>query len=144
MNLGNKDVNRSDEVKYREPPTPYSEITLKSADRAWQNRSTGVTLSYLSVCRDNADPDLEVLRDNTLRGIESLKLEKDEKVTYNGREGLRSYATGSLDGIKVAMRLLIFKKNFCNYTISMVGVQGRLSVSDEAVFTQFLEGFVAP
>lgn len=144
VNLGNKDVSRSTEVRLSEPSNSYVSIALKAADRAWQSKSTGTTLSYMSVCNDAADPSLEALRGSTLRGIEQLKIENEERPTYNGRDSLRTKASGSLDGIKVVIRTMIFKKNFCNYTISMVGLESRFSQNDENVFNVFLEGFVAP
>lgn len=143
VKLGNEDVTKSSTVQVKKPTAPFESISLKNADQAWQNKRTGTTLSYLSICNDTNDPTLESLRDSTLRGLENITVQKEEVVPYNKREGLKSEVSGQLDGVKVVVKLMIFKKNFCSYTISMVGIQGKYN-SDATQFDSFVEGFVAP
>ena len=143
VKLGNEDVTKSGSVHYNKPAAPFENITLKNADHAWQNKQTGSTLSYLSICNDTSDPTLESLRNSTLRGIEVTKIDKEDTIPFNSREALKSDVLGQLDGVKVIVKLLIFKKNFCSYTISMVSIQGK-SLTDSQEFERFIQGFTAP
>lgn len=143
VKLGGSEVKKSSQVQFDPPSRSFASIILPHADSAWQNNKTGTTLSFISTCNDSSDPSLVSMRDSALRGLEELKLIKDEALTYNGREALRTEASGQLDGVKVEVRLMHFKKNFCDYTISMVGVQDKVK-EDVSVFDNFLRGFKAP
>lgn len=142
VKLGNEDVAKSKKIDFTPPSQPFTDVSLKNADRSWQNPSTGTTLSYLSICNDTSDPSVESIRDTTLHGLENSKIEKEELIPYNAREALKSDISGQLDGVKVRVKLLIFKKNFCNYTISMVAIQNKMS-TDSEVFENFIKGFKA-
>lgn len=144
VNLGNKDIAKSQTVRFKAPDRPYESIDLKSADKAWQSQNTGSTISYLSVCNDPSDPSLEALRDGTLRGIDNLNVEKESRWDFNAREALRTKATGRLDGVKIKIDLVTFKKNYCNYTLSLVGVESRFGSTDQQQFDRFVGEFTAP
>ena len=143
VKIATNDGHKQSELSFQAPASPFESISLDNADKAWQNKKTGSTLSYLSQCKDNADPSLESLRDTTLRGLDSVEILKDEKMSYNGREAVKTQVKGKLDGVSVLVRLLIFKKNFCRYTISMVGVESHVD-SDVQIFETFLGKFEAP
>ncbi len=143
VKLGNENVSKSATVRFDKPAKPFEVIALKNADESWQNKNTGTTISYLSICNDTSDPTLQSLRDSTVRGIEEADIEKENMIPYNNRQALRSDISGHLDGVKVMVKLLIFKKNFCNYTISMVGIQSKYE-SDSVEFEKFIKGFIAP
>lgn len=143
VNLGNEKIAKSKSVDYKSPGKPFESIDIKNADKAWKNPETGTTLSYLSICNDPADPTLASLRDSTIAGIEELKTLSEEVVSFNGRQAIKTSATGQLDGVKILIKLLIFKKNNCNYTISLVGVQDKAE-KDLEKFDIFTNGFSAP
>lgn len=143
VSIGNKNMRKSSSVEFVAPKKPFEKIDLKSADQAWQNRQTGTTLSYLSVCNDASDPSLDALRSSTLQGLEELSIKSENKFQYNSREAIKSEVSGKLDGVEVVVKMVIFKKNYCNYTISMVGLKGK-SESDFVVFDDFTTGFRAP
>lgn len=144
VNLGNKNQKKSDYVRYRSPSSPYKDIRIESSDFAWQNNDNGTTLSYLSVCNDPADPSLDSMKTTSLRGFDSLVLNSDEEMTYNERLGKKVSADGTLDGVPVTIRLLVFKRNFCSYTISMVGVKKNFNSTDQTTFDNFIGSFKTP
>lgn len=143
VKLGNEDIKKSNQVQYVSPSEKFRPIELKNADKAWQNKNTGTTLSFLSVCDDTADPSIESLQSSTLRGLDQVQVNSSDTQKYNNREAVRTVATGKVDGVSVQLLLMIFKKNSCNYTVSMVGLVEKID-TDKNEFDKFLEGFVAP
>lgn len=144
VNLGNKNQKKSDYVRYRSPALPYKDIRIESSDFAWQNSENGTTLSFLSVCHDPADPSLASMKDTSLRGFDNLSINQDEELTFNDRQAKKVSADGALDGVPVTIRLLIYKKNYCNYTISMVGVKKQFNNTDHNTFESFIGSFKTP
>lgn len=144
VNLGNKGQAKNGYVRYDSPDSPYQDIRIPSADFAWQNSKNGTTLSYLSVCHDPGDPSLESMKDSSLRGFDGIVTTKEEESNFNDRQAKKITADGTLDGIPVTIRLMLFKRNYCSYTISMVGVKKHFSELDQKTFDNFLSSFKTP
>lgn len=130
------------DVKYDNPAAPYSEIKVNTADKAWLSSSTGNTISFLSECNSSEDPSLEELANDNLGVLDNLKILKSDKGEFNGREALFTIAQGDVDGVLVGTRLVIFKKNGCNYTLSYGGVWKTFE-SERKVFDGFVSSFKA-
>ncbi|MCB0412192.1 MAG: hypothetical protein KDD22_06670 [Bdellovibrionales bacterium] len=143
VNLGNSQGEKASGIKYSEPADPFDDQNLPYVDEAWTNPKTGNTISFLSDCNSSTDPSLKDLRDSTLSGLKSLNLQSSEEITYNGRAGLRSLATGSLDGVDSKVDLLVFKKNNCIYFLTYTGVPLQFNV-DHMEFERFVKEFNAP
>lgn len=144
VNLGNNSPTKNTYVRFASPKAPYTDIRIESADSAWQNSQTGTTLSYLSVCKDTSDPSLSSMQISSLKGFDNLAVQSEETIPFNEREGRKVVADGSLDGVPVTIRLLLFKKNNCNYTLSMVGTKKRFNDFDQKSFDDFTASFRAP
>ncbi|WP_413575972.1 hypothetical protein ACLVWU_16430 [Bdellovibrio sp. HCB290] len=131
------------DVEFSEPGSPYSSFKSKNADRAWQSSKTGNTISFLSECGSNADPSLQTLETESLSAINKLEILKTETKTFNGRESRQTISAGTIDGVPVALALVVFKKNGCNYTLSYGGVEKQFN-SELPVFEKFKADFKAP
>ncbi|WP_413582664.1 hypothetical protein [Bdellovibrio sp. HCB288] len=131
------------DVEFSEPGSPFKTFKTKNVDRAWQSAKTGNTISYLSECGSNADPSLQTLETESLSAINKLEILKQETTTYNGREARQSVSAGTVDGVPVALALVVFKKNGCNYTLSYGGVEKQFN-SEFPVFEKFKAEFKAP
>lgn len=143
VNLPSGGGKKADKVDFVVPVKPFGDITIAGVDRAWLSARTGNTISYLSDCGGKSDPALERMRDEALGAFSDSEILEESRLDYNGREALGTTAKGRLDGVPVQIRLILFKKNGCQYTLSYGGVQKNFA-DEESVFQNFTEGFKAP
>ena len=136
-------ITSAKDVTYNAPNGAFNEIKAKNADKTWQSQKTGNTISYLSECGNNADPSLQSIETESLSAISKLEVLKSETTSFNGREARQSITTGTVDGVPVAMSLVIFKKNGCNYTLSYGGLEKQFNL-EQAEFEKFKQSFKAP
>lgn len=143
VNIGGSTAQKSSGVTVSEPAAPFARMTSKQADSAWQSRTTGNTISYLSTCNDAADPTLETAFNELTSSLESPRTLRSETKTFNGREALSAEVAGLVDGVKTRVAVMIFKRNRCLYSLSFVGVEKNFD-SERGRFQSFLDGFKAP
>lgn len=143
VNLGGGKTTTAQGVSYNQPQKPFEEIKLQDADHAWQNKTSGNTISYLSTCNDPADPGLKAARGDFLASLNGLKIISESESEFNGREALATVAEGSVDGVKTRLDLLLFKKNNCLYTLSYVALAKSYEADREA-YNDFAQSFKAP
>lgn len=130
-------------MTYTEPGKPFAEIKGGSADSAWQSEVTGNTISFISECGGANDPGLKQLEGESLSALGKLKIEDSLSATFSGRESLMTVATGEVDGVPVKTKLVIFKKNGCNYTLSYGGVEKKFA-AELGYFDKFVQSFNVP
>ncbi len=130
-------------IIYVEPTKPFESIKSDGADKVWLSKKTANTIAYLTECESPNDPGLKQLESEYLNALGKLEITKSETSTFNGRESLSTSANGEIDGINVQVKLLIFKKNNCNYTLSYSGVKKKFD-SELKYFDQFVESFKVP
>lgn len=141
---GNDDpVTKNTAIHYEHPGQPYERISVSSADLVWQSKKTGNTIAVNSLCQKYQDVSLKALGENILEGIDNLKIENSQTLTFDGREAERISAQGTTDGIPIAIRLLILKKNGCTYDLAYIARKTSFG-SEEEIFEQFLKRFHAP
>ena len=143
VSVGGPKSERSKGVKVSTPSEPFKSIDGARADGAWENPHTGNSISYLSVCNDPSDPSLESASQELFSDLKKLVVIKQIPTTFGGREALDSEVEGKVEGIATRVRAVVFKKNGCLYTLSLVGVASKFD-EDRSRFTAFLEGFEAP
>ncbi len=134
---------RANGVVVREPRKPFTSADRPEVDAAWINKNNGNLISYLTDCNDPSDPPLNQIVGGALSGLAELKVNSDERVTVQGREGRRVYATGKVDGVLSEIDLLAFKRNHCIYILTYLGVQKSFN-EDRDAFNAFISGFRAP
>jgi hypothetical protein len=142
VNVGPKQPKKSENVSFIAPASPYKEIRADNADKIWQSSKTGNTISYLSECNMTVDPTLQVIETEFLSALNSLVINKSEQRSFNEREAKVTNAFGKVDGVDVAISILVFKKNNCNYTISYVGKKTGFE-PELSIFENFLKNFRA-
>lgn len=142
VNFGPKKPEHSKGVEFSPPGNPFQAIVGK-ADRAWQNKENGNSISFLSSCDDPADPALDIVMQDLFADMKDLKVLKSENTTFNGRASLSSEVEGMVDGVPTRVHAVVFKKNNCLYTLSYIGV-AKAYGQDRDRFEQFLKGFKAP
>ena len=143
VNLDSGVTKKAEKIELTEPTLNFVKIKNKTVDQAWQNVKNGNTIAYLSECNSKSDPTLKTLQDENLSALTNIEIIDSKELTFNDREALLTTANGLVDGVGIRIRLLIFKKNGCNYTVSFVG-RKKFFLADEMSFSKFIEGFKAP
>lgn len=134
---------KSTDMVFNTPAAPFEELKSESADKVWLSTKTGNTISFLSECENMADPSLKQLENDSLSALGNPQIESTSPMSYNGREAVQTTATGSVDGVAIKLKLLVFKKNNCSYTLSYAGVAKNFS-SELKRFDDFVKDFKVP
>lgn len=142
VNLPTTTGKKADGVAATAPAAPFHDMA-SSADKAWISEKTGNTISYISECGSKADPSLQQLRDESMNALVNAKISDEKTFAYNGREALEATGSGTVDGVAVTLRLVVLKKNGCQYTLSYGGVSKGFE-AETSHFKNFVEGFKAP
>lgn len=134
---------RAQEVQYSAPSAPFSILESGAADKAWLSGQTGNTISYLSDCAAKVDPELDQILDDTAQILESPAITERSSLQFNGRAARAALVDGKMDGVPVRLKLLVFKKNDCSYTISYTAKPSTFAAEITA-FERFVTEFRAP
>lgn len=153
VNIGPGKTEKADDVKFAAPASGFKIVENKRADAAWNNPSTGGTIAFQSNCGDAADIELESIAQDLFSGFESSKTLHNERVPFDGREGLDREIEGKVDGVLTRVRAIIYKKNKCSYILTLVSLGKSLVAQnghkaavtgDSAEFERFATSFKAP
>ena len=134
---------KAEGLNYSEPAFDFKTIKNNTVDHAWQDSKNGNTIAFLSECNAKTDPSLKEMENENLAAMTNVEITENRDTTFNEREALFSTVNGQVDGVEVRMRLVLFKKDNCNYTLSYVGRKKHFA-KDEKIFNDFVEGFKAP
>lgn len=143
VNVGNRDAQKADGVRFKQPDSSFEEYDDKSVDRAWRNRTNGNTISFYSECGDPGDPPLDQVVNGVLSGLNRIKIEISETTEIQGREARHVLASGHVDGVATRIELNVFKRNQCLYILSYVGVDQKFD-ENRTNFAKFVKEFRAP
>jgi len=143
LNLTPQKGERSKGVQFTPPSAPYISLSTTHADLAWQNKQNGNSISYFSTCNDPADPSLEIISNELFADMRDLNVIRRDTRLFNAREALDIEVEGKVEGVPTKVRALIFKKNGCIYTLTLVGLPPVFE-EDRGRFDGFLRSFQAP
>lgn len=143
VNLPVQSNRPSSGVKFLQPKPPFEEITSVHADRAWQNTKNGNSISFLSECNDPNEPSLDSVQRDYYSDFSSLQISLAEDTKMDGRHAVRIEGAGLIEGVATQIRMVVFKKNGCLYTISFIGLQTAFA-ADRPEFDSFVGSFSAP
>lgn len=130
-------------IEFQNPSSPFTEKKTKTGDKVWISKKTGNTISYLSDCATASDLSIDNLENEALSGLEKMEVQTSKEYDYNQRIAKETIATGFVDGIKVKILVVTFKKNSCNYNLIYAGKLSSFS-AEENEFNKFKENFKAP
>lgn len=143
VQLGQNEIKKSTDYKYKAPEKPWQEISSLRIDHGWKNTRNGNSLSVVSDCSEQQDPTLNSIREGVLTGIDEVELLSEKKTMFNQREALQTEAKGKVDGVPTLMNVLLFKKNGCIFILTYVGTQIHYASNTET-FDAFLKHFEVP
>lgn len=143
VNVGEEPAKKATDIKYEAPSAPFSNHQSINADKSWLSSKTGNIIAFTSECPKNSDPSLDVLLKESIESLDHVEIIENNRLSFNGREAIQSFAKGSIDGVPLAMKSLIFKKNGCNYKLIYSGLLAKIS-AEQNQFEAFCKGFVVP
>jgi len=133
------------------PPAPWQKVAVGEAtaatdslkaDLAYENPETGAIISLNSLCRKYNNATLESLTKNLVRGIHNKKLLSQNPVSVNNASGQDSFFEGMVDGVKINLRTVVLKKDYCTYDFIYVVIPDR-ERNDRKDFDRFVASFQA-
>ena len=117
----------------------WERFRIADAALAFRHGSSG-TIVANATCKDIEDVPLDVLTNQAVFGVSDKHELSRTDVTLDGRLARRTQITGTMDGVPVALDLVVMKKNNCVFDFQLVS-----SPSDFAArqtdFVRLLNGF---
>jgi len=141
--LGESEPQKSLNISFKEPLSPFVISKNTDADQAWESNKTGNIIAITSNCSKNSDKSLNFAFQEIAKGFDRVDSSNQTSLFFNGREALRGSVSGTIDGISVSMETLQFNKNQCFYQLTYSGVSKNFE-SEQHYFEQFLKDFKAP
>jgi hypothetical protein len=135
---------KSENIVFLEPKSPFKLLSDKheKMDRAWQSQKTGNTIGFISECGTTAVP-LSQLENDVLSNLDNTNSLSNNKISFNDREAIETTIKGQVDGVKIKLALLVFRKSECSYTITYVGKEQNFD-AESKLYSDFLNGFKVP
>jgi hypothetical protein len=100
------------------------------------------TIASHASCADADDVPLDVLTNHLLFGLEHKQERSRRPLTLDGRAALRTRLEATLDGVPVALDLVVLRKDGCTHDLMLIAPPDRLSRLEPA-FERFVARFEA-
>lgn len=133
---------KAENLYYKAPAPPFSQLDTDIADAAWISEKTGNTISFLSECK-NQNEEIEDVAFESVKAIEKLKIHKREKLQINGRNAYEITASGFVDQAKVKTVITTVQTNMCFVSLSYGGLEKHFS-PELSYYEKFKSEFKAP
>ena len=109
------------------------------SDYVFENADGRIILSN-SFCDDFQDQPLEQLATKTFNAVSLFKPQVSEYTTFQNREAYRLEGTGSVDGVRVNLRLLNTRRNNCYF--DFFAITPTTAPQNDQSFEDFLKSVV--
>jgi hypothetical protein len=143
VNLPSNNTVKAQKVSFTAPSSPYQILKSTEVDQAWQSPQNGNTIAYFSECNTNIETSLDSLAEENFSALTEAKVQKVEKKNTGEIDSIEAMAEGQVDGTKMNLALLIFKKNKCSYVLSFMAKPKNFN-QDFNIFEKFKGDFRAP
>ena len=113
---------------------------LKKDDRSdyvFENKNDGRILLSNSFCGEFQEQPLDELAKKTFKTVDNFKSTKSQFTTFNDREAYRMEGKGSVDGVKVILKILNTRRNNCYFDFFSINSE-KINSSDNS-FEDFLK-----
>jgi hypothetical protein len=122
-------------------PPAWRQIRADADGWSWHH-SDGGTIASTRTCDRADDVPLDVLTNHLLIGVVERHESARVASVVDGRAALRTQLVAKLDGVRVAMDLVVLKKDGCTYDLMLL-TPPALAAARVADFDRFLAGFSA-
>jgi hypothetical protein len=89
-------------------------------DGVTYHHARGGTIATSTTCGDADDVPLDVLTNHALIGVEERREQPRRRLVVDGRAALRTRLDATLDGVPVALDLVVLKKDGCTIDLYLV------------------------
>lgn len=126
---------------FPEPLKGWKTLPLsEGAQRLYQHLNTGSVLSASSLCDRYATAPLSRLVRNPLAPLGAYKELESKKLRISDRDAEQLHVSGTLDGVKVEVVMIVLRKNECIFDFSLqASPQIQNTVKDD--FLKMVKGF---
>jgi hypothetical protein len=121
-------------------PSGWTRVHLKDAHQVFHHDQGGAILANSSCRASDADAPLDVLTNHLLFELDEVREQGREPRVIDGRAALRTRLTAKLDGVPVALDLVVLKKDGCTVDLQLVTAPEQASAR-ERDFARFVDGF---
>lgn len=120
-------------------PQSWKHVRIKDGDIAYTHPEGG-TIYADHFCRGPNDAPLDVLINHLLFDVRKVHEISRKGMTLDGREALRTQLEAEVDGVPVALDMVVLRKDGCTY--DMVLISGPSTFADRVPdFDIFVHGF---
>ena len=123
-----------------EAPSPAWTRLAPDGQRIAFHHADGGTIAANVTCDKSDDVPLDVLTNHLLFGIEERREEARVPLTVDGRGALQTRLGGKLDGVTVALELVVLKKDGCTYDLLLIAKPSTVGAR-EPEFRRFVTSF---
>lgn len=129
----------SNEISFKNPQSPF-ERQRTEVFPAWRNPQSGNVITIISDCQNAASSSLSSLHRLVENSLEKVAVNSEETIEFQGRPAISRAVQAELDGHRIELYSLSFKRVNCGYVSSLSGKPGSLD-TDKKIYEQFLNGF---
>ncbi len=122
-------------------PSAWRPISSQRAERIFHNAGGGSIYANSSCNVSDSDAPLDVLTNHLLFEFQGVKEHGRIPFVLAGRAALRTTLEARLDGVDVALDVIVLKIDGCSVDLQLVAAPGTLP-SRRADFDAFVRGFV--
>ncbi len=135
-------------VIFQAPPKPYRKIVKKGMDFAWENSENGHTISFFSNCSSSTQfTSIEQFQKELLEELKTFRILSQNEIRHQNQKARRLHLEQkSFEKKKMNIKLLLFKKEDCFYTLSFLTSSSsqKDTLDHQQEFENFIEEFRAP
>jgi hypothetical protein len=99
-------------------PGQWQRVQVGDGHLAFHHQAGGTILANVS-CERFVDLSLDLLTNQLLYGVEARRELGRQRIPLDGRVALRTQMHGSLDGVPIALDLVVMKKDGCTYDLEL-------------------------
>ncbi len=120
--------------------SPWRPLRLGGGQRAFHHPQGGAIFASASCNVSDADAPLDVLTNHLLFQLQDIEEQGREPLTLDGRAALRTRVRATLDGVPIALELVVLKKDGCSVDLQLAASPATIA-SRRADFERFMRGF---
>jgi len=121
-------------------PSTWRSLHLEGAQQTFHHEAGGSIFSNSSCNVSDADAPLDVLTNHLLFELEDVKEQSRERMVLDGRAALLTRLTAKLDGVPIALDLVVLKKDGCSVDLHLVASPAVIEAR-RPDFERYVHGF---